>query len=406
VTTSPTLSFTVLTGPSITTPTSNPVGSIDLGQPVTFSTSASGGSGSYHYTWSGLPTGCPGTSSASVGCTPTATGVFTVTAAVVDSLGGSASSATLVFTVHSDPTIGPLTVSPRTIDLGQTFRFSLLSGPIGGAGPFRYIWTGLPDGCVTNNSIILTCTPTDSASGETTVTVYDANNGTDSATVPYLVYIRPSLPDLAANPGSIDLGQNVTFWALAVGGSGNFTYQWSGLPSGCAALNRSSIECVPTLAGSVEITLNITDSDGVLVGHSFAFTVNPDPSVSTPTASPGSATTGQSVTFSATASGGSGVFSYSWIGLPPGCHSANASTVTCQPSSAGSYEVTVNVTDSSGYHVLSGALRFSVAAPPSLFGLPAFEAYSLIAGVAGIVALFLAVALVRRSRRRRGPPPS
>ena len=404
--TSPTLPFTVLTGPAITAPTSSPVGSVDLGQRVTFSTSVTGGSGSYSYTWSGLPTGCPATSARLIACTPTGTGVFTISVVVVDSLGGSASSATLIFTVHSDPTIGTLTDSPQTIDLGQTIRFALSGPSTGGAGSYRYLWTGLPAGCASNDSLTLTCTPIESGFGETMVTVYDADNGTNATTVLFVVFIDPDLSVVSASPDSIDLGQNVTFSAIAVGGSGGLTYDWSGLPTGCVGWNSSSIQCSPTSVSTSRINLTITDTKGLSSNRSFTFVVDPDPTVSTPTASPGSGTAGQTVTFSASASGGSGGFSYSWTGLPPGCQSVNASSITCQPSSAGTYEVSVSVNDSNGYHVQSGDLRFSVAAASTFLGLSWFEGYALIVEVAVIVAIVLAVILVRRSRQRRKQPPS
>ena len=406
--TSPTLSFTVLAGPSIATPTSSPHGSVDLGQSVSFTTSASGGSGGYTYTWTGLPTGCSSSSSTRLNCTPTATGLFSVAVKVVDSLGGSATSSPVVFTVDTNPTIGVLSVSPKTIDVGQSIQFTLSPSSTGGAGSYRYFWTGLPAGCVSNDSTRIMCTPLEGGVGSAEVTVYDANNGTNATTVPWVVYIDTYLGGISTSPPSIDVGQNVTFSPLGLtGGTGTYTYRWSGLPAGCVGGNRSTIKCAPTTVGSSEVTLNVTDTNGISANRTIDFTVRTDPSVGTPTASPGSVSVGHTVVFSVNVSGGSGSYRYNWSGLPSGCVSADAWTITCTPSGTGTSQVAVTVTDSNGFEVVSGALAYTVSSASSGSPiLPYFEGWAAVAEAAAVAAIVLVVVFARRARRRRDRPPS
>lgn len=90
----------------------------------------------------------------------------------------------------------------------------------------------------------------------------------------------------------------------------------------------------------------------------FAAFVVPPPAV---TQNP--ADVGQSVTFTASPSGGSGAYTtYAWAGLPTGCAASDSPTVTCSPSTTtGSpFSVTVAVTDSNGITVESQALTFAV----------------------------------------------
>ncbi|MDE1882153.1 MAG: PKD domain-containing protein, partial [Euryarchaeota archaeon] len=75
---------------------------------------------------------------------------------------------------------------------------------------------------------------------------------------------------------------------------------------------------------------------------------------------------GQSDTFSANPAGGSGGYSYSWTALPQGCQSSNSATLTCNPSTPGTYPVQVAVTDSNNFQVQSSALSFVVHSNPTV----------------------------------------
>jgi hypothetical protein len=401
---SPTLAFTVTQGPSITTPTSNPPGSIDLGQPVHFSVAASGGSGGFSYSWSGLPNGCASLPSAEITCVPTAIGSTSVRVEVVDKGGGTATSGPLLFTVYTDPSLGKLKVLPATVDVGQSLEFSLNGTISGGAGAYRYVWSDLPIGCATDNATALFCVPSAAGSGAAKLTVYDANNGSDASTVSFEVFVDPSVARVSASPGSVDLGQNVTFTAVGVsGGSGTYRYAWSGLPTGCVGTDLAVIVCLPEVVGVSHPTVNVTDSNGFSVVRSLSFTVDPVPTVGTPYATPGSVGVGQNVTLSVNVSGGSGSFTYTWSGLPAGCGSVNASTLVCRPSAAGTANITVHVVDSNGVSVVSGVLRLAVSSPATSSGLTTTELYLLI-GVVGAIVVVAVVLLAARNRRRRSPP--
>ncbi len=397
--TSPTLSFSVQQGPSVLTPTAQPFGSVDLGQSVRFSVTVTGGSGGYTYIWQGLPTGCVSISAPDVTCTPTAIGLSSVGVQVNDSAGGVETSGSLAYSVDSQPYLGTLSATPATVDLGETLRFSTNAATSGGAAPYRYQWSGLPAGCTSVNADSLSCVPTAAGAGTAGLTVYDANNGTNSTTVPYDVYVDPSLLGISPDPASIDLGENVTFVATGIsGGTGIFSYRWTGLPSGCATTNGPAVMCIPSAIGTSNVSVNLTDSNGFSVERSVAFTVSPSLSVGTPTASPGSGTVGQSVTFSVTVDGGRGPLTYVWADLPTGCVSTNASSLLCSLSRAGSFHITVNVTDSNGESRESGVLSFIITSAP-LLGLPLFDWYVIFAALVG--ATVLSVTLISRRRRRR-----
>jgi hypothetical protein len=99
--------------PPISVSISPPVSSIYTGQSVPFTSTASGGSGSYSYQWYVNGDPVPGGTSSSWTFTPTTTGVYYVYLIVYDSLGGAAQSAAAKVTVVS-PAVGGYSVSLAT----------------------------------------------------------------------------------------------------------------------------------------------------------------------------------------------------------------------------------------------------------------------------------------------------
>lgn len=57
---------------------------------------------------------------------------------------------------------------------------------------------------------------------------------------------------------------------------------------------------------------------------------------------------GESSTLTATVTGGTAPYTYSWVGLPISCVSSNTDTIICKPGTPNTYTITVNVTDAKG----------------------------------------------------------
>ena len=133
------------------------------------------------------------------------------------------------------------------------------------------------------------------------------------------IYVKgcESGPSVTVSPKSwtMEMGQSKTFTANPSGGSGTYSsYKWyvdSALQSGQTA---STFSYSPASLGSHLITVTVTDSSGATSAMSAAATVTVY-SVPTVTVSPASwiMDAGQSKTFSANPSGGSGTYlSYQW----------------------------------------------------------------------------------------------
>ncbi|HLN89380.1 MAG TPA: PKD domain-containing protein, partial [Candidatus Binatia bacterium] len=163
---------------------------------------------------------------------------------------------------------------------------------------------------------------------------------------------------VSASLGTINQGQTSSLTSSAVStGTSPYTYQWLQKAPGAgsySSINGATSSSYPftttssTATGSWSFELQVTDAtSAVVTSNSVSVTVNAVPTVSV---SPTSWTmdVGQSKTFSATPGGGSGSYSsYKWY-VGGVVQSGATSTFSYAPGSAGSYSITVTVTDNLG----------------------------------------------------------
>jgi hypothetical protein len=92
-------------------------------------------------------------------------------------------------------------------------------------------------------------------------------------------------------------------------------------------------------------------------------------------ANPATSTVGESVTFAVVTSGGDGTLGYVYVGLPPSCRTSDAASITCAPSAAGTYTVTVWVNSSIGQST-SQSLSLTVTTTSSPLSIVSFTVSS------------------------------
>ena len=295
-------------------------------------------------------------------CVPTMPGTYTVWVNVTDGVPNSVWAWTTVV-VSPAPGVTPPIASRGTLDLGQSVTFS--SSAISGLAGYTYSWSGLPRGCG-STSASFTCTPNVTGSFEVRVTATDGNGvSVESSSVGVTVYPDPTAT--IAAPSSADVGQSLFAEARGLGGSGGYAFAWSGVPTGCPAAISSVLAC-PKLAGSGtwNLTVDLTDSDGFSARSAPSeFTVHGDPVVTTPTLTPSVVDVNGMVAVAATASGGSGNYTFAWTGLPTGCRAVGTGR-TCQPAVPGSYLISYSATDSNGFRVASNATYLTVNPLPTV----------------------------------------
>jgi hypothetical protein len=196
------------------------------------------------------------------------------------------------------------------------------------------------------------------------------------------IYSAPAVTLSDSNGGAGDVGENVSFAAVLHGGGAISTYNWTGLPTGCLPTNALVVSCAPSSPGSFVVTVGITDSTGVLVHASSSYLVDPSPSVEVSTPRP-RVDVGGNLTLVGSASGGSGVYDYGWFGLPGGCAGLDLATLTCSPTTDGTFVVFLVVTDSRGTSASSSFVELTIGA--ELFVSIALSPTSLSSGASTTV---------------------
>ncbi|HYK92917.1 MAG TPA: PKD domain-containing protein [Thermoplasmata archaeon] len=247
--------------------------SADVGQRVSFTSSASGGTAPYTFGWLGLPPGCTSSNATSLNCTPTAAGVFTVQMTARDAVGLEVQSPSLGFAVYVPPVTTGLTAARTATDIGAPVALTL--SVVGGAPPLTTVWLGLPAGCASSNSLLLTCSPTDVGTYIVSASSTDSNGFvSNSSSVTLSVVERPTIVSIQGAPDPAVTGQAWTLNASLHGGTAPVTWSYEGLPAGCVSANSSTLTCTPSTGGSFMVQVIATDGAGVRAESNFSLTVS------------------------------------------------------------------------------------------------------------------------------------
>ncbi len=162
----------------------------------------------------------------------------------------------------------------------------------------------------------------------------------------------PPFVQLNVTPAAIEVNETFTLRTTTASGSGPLSFDYSGLPPGCSTLNSSVLSCSSSSAGTFPVTVTVTDPLQRSTAVHLNLTIQPGPSVAGFTIAPAEVHVGATVQFTVNVSNGFAPFTFSYTGLPSGCPDQNSSAFSCAIGVAGTYGVTVNVTDSIGLEAI------------------------------------------------------
>jgi hypothetical protein len=330
----------------------------EAGIPVRFVANASLGTGPYAYLWN---FGDGGTSSAPDPDHAFAlAGNYTVSVTATDSTGSSVLT-WLNITIQPALHVVGLTATPDPIEAGQFVGLSVIT--LGGVGPFSYNWSGLNDCAGMTVAPAFGCVQAKPGPYLAEVTVADADGGVGVATTTVLVFPPLAVPILYTSQPVLDVGQTVTFGATVFGGEAPYTYYWSLLPGDCSLGNVPQISCLTTAAGVFKVYVSVLDALGN-EGASLPISLTVSPAlVVTLSGATTQAVVGQTSSFTALASGGSGNFTYEWAVNGIAQSSVKGMILNLTTDYPGTYLITVDVSDYAGVVVESEPVTLTVIYP-------------------------------------------
>ena len=317
---------------------------------------ASGGSNTFSYAITGaLPAGL-NLSGDTISGAPTVPGSYPVTITATDTvLTGAGAPFSIAQNYTIDVPAPAIVVNPATLpDPTAAVAYSQTITASGGAATYVFAVTAgsLPPGITLASGGALSGTSNQVGSYSFTVTATDDFGQTGSQAYTFTI-AAPALT-LAPVAGTFSAPYNTAFSQTftASGGSASFTYALSGaLPTG-VGFTAGVLSGTPTEPGSYPIT--VTATDGLLTGVGAPFSVSEnytiDVGAATITATPlvlASGTVGVGYADGLTASGGADPYAFALASgnLPAGVVLNADGSLSGNPTEAGTFALTVDITD-------------------------------------------------------------
>ena len=390
--------------PAITTQPENQ--SVTAGVTALFKVAATGTGITYQWQFStdngGAWKNISGATADSYSITPTESDNGTLYRCIVKNTGGSVTSGSAKLTVTAPPTSAKPTIktqpAAQTADAGQTVTFKVEASGTG----LSYQWQSSTDngGAWTNIS--------GATAASYTLTTKEADNGTlfrcvvkneggsvtsNSAklTVNAAAAAAPTISSIKAGVTSAKTGETITWTAKASGGTGTLKYYFILYKDGTkvktqAYSTKNTFSYAPKGAGTFKVKVYVKDAADAKVNKtSTGVTVtSAAPTISSVKAGISSAYAGETITWTATASGGTGTLKYYFILYKDGKKIktrsySTARTFSYTPAEAGSYKVKVYVKDSTGAksYKTSGKIAVTLG-PPAILSVKAGKTSSAV----------------------------
>jgi len=354
-----TLSITVAAAPA-TTPLAIITASLangTVGSAYSQTLAASGGRTPYSWTRSAgtLPTGLTLSSSGVISGTPSATGTFSFTARVTDSASPTVSvTKTLSITIAAATTVSGATVyNNRCASCHRLGTYDTSGSAPNLLGDGSRVDSYYTAGRSGHQGITLTA-------AEISAVKSFINNPPSTSTT-----LAISTTALTRGMVSVAYSQTLT----ATGGTPPYTWsRYSGtLPTGLTLGSNGVISGTPTATGTFSFTARVRDSASTQASVTKTFTIAVDayvPPLAITTSSLAHATVGTAYSQNLAVTGGLAPYAWSYSGtLPAGIVVTSSGLISGTPTTAGSYNFTVLVSDSRSTAITKD-LAITVAAMP------------------------------------------
>ncbi len=237
--------------------------------------------------------------------------------------------------------------------------FSLNGNPSGGDGSYSHSWSGT--GAIFLSQANIQNPDFSGAPAGSYTLVYTVTDGEGCIASDQITASVDPAPDVfAGQDQTIPYGTSTTIGDATASGTGPLTYSWTpaNLLLDPTVLHPTTVD----LTAMTTLTLTVTDNIGCQNSDEMKIFMLGGPLTVDPTAIPDEICVGETSQLFANASGGSGVYTYSWISDPPG-FTSNEENPFVSPLFTTIYTVVVD----DGINTASGSVTVTV------YPLPVFD---------------------------------
>ena len=260
-------------------------------------------------------------------------------------------SSSVVFHALIIPAQPPLQISPVCLPNGPVVPGTTVTcsaNATGGQSPLKYLWSNAASGTGSSVSFVATRPGVNSVDVSVTDSIQNSISGAASVTVANAL---SSTLFCFSTSGTFAVGQLVNCRVTATGGTGGYTYQWTG---GVAVLGSDPSQASLTPGSAITYNIGVTVSDSRPTSSSVSFqflaSTSAPGALSVQAAFSSPAVLNQPGLFSAVASGGQPPYKYYWSGAASNSSPYSNSQLAYTPNSATSNEQ-LTVTDNVGASV-------------------------------------------------------
>lgn len=228
-------------------------------------------------------------------------------------------------------------------DTGVTYQMESRGGQL----PNTWTVSALPPGLTMNAAGVISGSPTTAVVVNATATVTDKYSRNNTAPVKFTVVNPPTVTMPAATTSQV--GKTVSLKATGVNGVPAYKpYAVENLPPGLTFDTATgAIGGAATTPGSWIVKVTVTDANDRTGSGTYTHVVQPALVLATLTDR--TLDLGSQLDIAASATGGTGTYTYSVTGLPPGPSiKANDGVISGKPTATGRFLPTITVTDSAG----------------------------------------------------------
>ncbi|MEM3454483.1 MAG: PKD domain-containing protein [Thermoproteota archaeon] len=354
---------------------------LNVNEQATFNAVVNGGTPPYTYSWYGVPS----SNNSQVSFAFSVPGNYVVGVVVKDSTGAivvTTKSVVVSGSINNSP-IFSVVINPSAMVVETNTSVTFTASVTGGTPPYTYSWSGGGTPSTGTGNIFVTSWNT---GGTKTVSILVKDSMGATATNSVNVTVNATLSVNITGPNTVCSYASATFTASVSGGTPPYTYSWSTIGGTPSTGTDSSFTTQWSTSGSKVVSLTVTDFANISNSATLSITVYSKPSISI--AGPTSGYTNTNYTYTASVTGGTPPYTYSWsVGSDCVASSYTSSSIDAKWNSAGTKSLFLTVTDSKGcsntatYSVnITDLLPLTVSINGSsvLIGSPVVATYSVV----------------------------